>query len=335
MKRAYVIVLGLLLAATAAAAAWRFPPWGAQERPARIVASGTVEATEVLLSFRMLGVLSERPVDEGDAVGKGDLVAALDARETEARLQEARAAARVAQARLAELKSGYRSQEVAQAEAEVRRREANLANAREEARRSKVLYEGGAISRERFDRDQTTARIAEAQHRAALERLAMLREGHRKEQIAAAAAELERAQAAVRAAESVLEDMQVHSPIEGIVTRTHAEPGETVGAGRPIVSITRLSRPWVRVYIPEGAIGAVTLGAPATVEVDSFPGRRFRGSVTYVASEAEFTPKNVQTQEERVKLVFAVDVRVENPEGVLKPGMPADVHITRVTDPVR
>lgn len=329
MKRTYVMLVALLLAGSAAIAAWKFPPWSAEEPSPHIVASGTVEATEVLVSFRMLGLLNERPVAEGDPVTRGDVVAALDPREAEARLAEAKAALRAARARLAELRGGYRPQEVAQAQAEVRRTAANLANAREEAQRSRVLFEGGALSRERYERDQTASRIAEAQHEAAQERLAMLREGYPKERVSAAEAEVLRTQATVRAAETVLEDMQARSPINGVVTRTHAEAGETVGAGRPIVSVARLHDPWVRVYIPESMIGEVTLGATAYAQVDSFPGRRFAGTVTYVASQAEFTPKNVQTQEERVKLVFAVDVRVENPEGVLKPGMPADVYITR------
>ena len=116
-----------------------------------------------------------------------------------------------------------------------------------------------------------------------------------------------------------------------MVTRTHAEAGETLGAGRPVVTVTDISKPWVRVYIPENKIGKVRLGAVAKIKVDTFPNREFAGRVSYVSSQAEFTPKNVQTQEERVKLVFAVNVTLDNRDGTLKPGMPADVTITPQT----
>ena len=121
--------------------------------------------------------------------------------------------------------------------------------------------------------------------------------------------------------------MQLQAPRAGTVTRTHAEPGETLAAGRPVLTLTDLARPWVRVYIPEHEIGRVRLGAPATITVDSHPGESIDGRVRYVAPQAEFTPKNVQTKEQRVKLVFAVDVEAANARGILKPGMPADVRI--------
>ena len=128
------------------------------------------------------------------------------------------------------------------------------------------------------------------------------------------------------AARVAWEDLQVKSTVAGVVTRTHAEVGETLGAGRPVVTVTDISKPWVRVYIPENQIGKVRLGAAAKIKIDTYPDREFAGRVSYVSSQAEFTPKNVQTQEERVKLVFAVNVTLDNRDGTLKPGMPADVY---------
>jgi len=129
--------------------------------------------------------------------------------------------------------------------------------------------------------------------------------------------------------------LQVTSPIEGVVARKHAEVGETLGAGRPVVTVSDISRPWLRVYIPENQIGKVRLGAAARIKVDTFPDREFDGRVSYVSSQAEFTPKNVQTQEERVKLVFAVNVTVDNQDGTLKPGMPGDVYISAAGEAAR
>ena len=183
------------------------------------------------------------------------------------------------------------------------------------------------MSRQRRDRDETAAAVAQEQHRAAGERLKLLQSGFRKEAVAAARAQVAEARAAVEASGVALEDLQAKSTTDGTVTRKHAEVGEVLAAGRPVVTVTDLSRPWVRVYIPENQIGKVRLGAPARIRIDTFPDREFAGRVSYVSSQAEFTPKNVQTQEERVKLVFAVNVSAENQDGSLKPGMPADVTI--------
>lgn len=326
MKRWRLLVpAGVLAVAGGLAWVWNLNAQGPRDDV--LMASGTVEATEVVISFRMPGILRERPVDEGDAVRQGDLLAALDQREAAARLRQAEAAVTYSRARLQELEAGYRPQEIAEAQAQVIQAQAHLGNLRDEARRAEALYQDRAISRRQRDRDVTAARVAEGQYQAARERLALLREGYRHESIAAARAQLEEAQAAAAVAQSVLDDMTIVSPMAGVVTRTHAEVGETVAAGRAVLTVNDLARPWVRVYIPESSIGKVRLGTQAEVRVDSFPGRAFLGRVTYVAAQAEFTPKNVQTQEERVKLVFGVDVRVDNPDGALKPGMPADVYL--------
>lgn len=268
------VVLGVLaVAGVAAVAGWVV--FSREVPNDRLFASGTVEATEVALAFRVAGVLAKRPVDEGQRVKAGELVAVLDDREAAARLAQARAAVRSASA--------------------------NHWNLADQAKRSETLFEGGAVSQEQRDRDVTAANVAQA--------------------------ELRQAEAEERAARVAYDDARLYSPIDGVVTRTHVEVGETVAAGRPVATLTDLNKPWVRVYVPETAIGRVRLGSSADISVDSFPDRVFKGRVTYIASQAEFTPKNVQTQEERVKLVFAIDVTAENPDGRLNPGMPADVLI--------
>ncbi len=328
------LLLGLtLLFNLTPAQAWQWP-WSAAETEDRIAAAGTVEVTEVLISFPVTGTLDQRPPDEGDRVSRGDLVAQLDAREASASLVQAQASAAAAAARLREREAGYREEEIAQAQAGVAEAQAELDYRQAEAGRARALFKGGAISRKQMDLEQTAADTARQRQQSAREKLRLLHAGYRPEQIAAARAELEQANAAVLAAQVRLQDRKAVSPITGVVLRTHAEVGETLSAGRPALTIGDLASPWVRVYIPETHIGRIRLGSDAEVTVDSHPDRRFSGRVTYVASEAEFTPKNVQTQEERVKLVFAVDVRVENPEGILKPGMPADVVIHSPANPV-
>lgn len=332
-------VIPLLLSALAlvlnpgAADAWEWP-WSPKEDPDRILASGTVEVTEVLISFPVAGTLDQRLMDEGDAVRRGYPLASLDTREAVLSTIQAQASLSGASARLKELQAGYRREEIAQAEAAVAEARADLQYRRAEARRAEALFEADAISRQKLELEQTAADTAAQRYQSAREKLALLKAGYRPEQIAAAQAAMEEATAAALAARVRLSDREAVSPIDGVVLRTHAEPGENLAAGRPVLTVGDLASPWVRVYIPETHIGRIRLGSDAEVTVDSYPDRRFSGRVTYVASEAEFTPKNVQTQEERVKLVFAVDVRVENPEGILKPGMPADVVISSSADPV-
>ena len=322
-----IVIVGILALGVAAAALWYFMPWATQSDDGTVFASGTMDATEIAVSFRVPGILHSRPVTEGSRVKPGELLAALDERESVARLHQAEAAQQAAKARLKDLEQGYRPQEIAEARAQTGQAHANLANLEEEARRSEALFLGGATSQQRRDKDRTAATVATEQHRAAQERLKLLQSGYRPETINTARAQLDEVQAAVEAARVAREDLQVKSPVEGVVTRTHAEAGETLGAGRPVMTVTDISKPWVRVYIPENKIGKVRLGAVAKIKVDTFPDREFDGRVSYVSSQAEFTPKNVQTQEERVKLVFAVNVTLDNRDGTLKPGMPADVYI--------
>lgn len=295
--------------------------------PGVVEASGTIEVIEVRIAFRMPGILAARPLREGDGVSRGQLVAALDTRELEARLREAAAAVDVARSTLQDLESGFRPEEIAQAEAAVRELQIQLANLREQAQRSKDLYPTGGVSKDKLDADTTAANAAAARLAATQERLKLVRAGYRSEQIEGARARVAQAEAAVATLRVQLEDASAHAPVAGVITRTHAEVGETVGAGQPVATLAELARPRLRVYIPESVIGRIKLGAAANVMVDAYPQRLFPGTVSFVSSQAEFTPKNVQTREERVKQVFAVDVQMENNDGTLKPGMPADVAI--------
>lgn len=298
-----------------------------QDPAVKLEASGTIEVTEVRISFRMPGTLLQRPVEEGDMVAKGEPVAVLDDREISARLQEAAAGVRAVKAELEELESGYRHEEVARAEAMVREAEVQARNNASVAQRSRFLFAKGGVSREQRDRDVAMALASASRLQSAQEELAMLQHGHRKEKIAAAQARYEQALAMMNTLRVTQADMRVVSPIDGVVTRTHAEVGETLAVARPVATIAELSKPMLRVYVPERYIGRIRMGSAAEVAIDAFPEKRFPGHVSFISSEAEFTPKNVQTREERVKLVFAVDIALENPDAFLKPGMPADAWI--------
>lgn len=326
-NRTFIIILSVLALLSIFALLWKFGPWRIQPEEDALAVSGTLEATAVDISFRIPGMLADRHVFEGDTVKKGDLLAELDKRDAEARLRQAGAAASAAEAKLKDMEQGYRSQEIAEMEAQAEQARINWINLKEEAKRSKTLFAGGAISRQRLDRDVTAADMAEAQLKATQNRVTLLRTGFRENIIKAASAQLEEALAFRDTIAVALMDHYAKSPLDGVVSRTYLETGEMVAAGRPVLTVTNLDHPWVRVYIPEKEIGKVLLGSKASVKVDSFPEKEFTAKVSFISPEAEFTPKNVQTQEERVKLVFAVNVTVENPGGELKPGMPADVTI--------
>jgi HlyD family secretion protein len=296
--------------------------------PNALVASGTVEATDAQLGFQASGRIVEIAVREGDAVKGGALLASLDRAEAEARRRQSEAQLAAAQARLSELERGFRSEEVAQAKAELDAARERLAEAERELDRSQTLFDGGAVSREAHEQATLARDVARSAHSRAEEGFRMLERGHRREQVDAARAQVAEAEAHLAAAEAALRNLIIEAPFDGVVTVRHREPGEVVAAGAAVLTVMNPDDRWVRIYVREDRTGAVALGAKATIKSDTFPDKSYEGEVTFVASEAEFTPKNVQTTEERVKLVYAVKVSVRGDAAhELKPGVPADVEL--------
>ncbi|MEW5702339.1 MAG: HlyD family efflux transporter periplasmic adaptor subunit [Candidatus Zixiibacteriota bacterium] len=295
---------------------------------ANLAASGTVEAVEAQLGFPVPGRLTRVMVREGDTVAIGATLAELDMTEAEARRGQAAAQVDAARALLTELETGSRAEEVAQARAARQTAQERRNDAQRDWERTKTLYDGGATSREALDKARVLLDVAENQLTYAEEQLRLVESGPRQERIAAQRAQVTQSEAALRAAESVLQNMAIRAPFAGVVTVRHRDPGEVVPAGSPVLTLLDRNDRWVRIYIPEDQIGSVRIGQAATITTDTHPEKRYRGAVTTVASEAEFTPKTVQTARERVRLVYAVKVRIlDDPEYELKPGMPADVRL--------
>ncbi len=292
----------------------------------RITASGTVEATETDLGFQVPGRIDSITVHEGDAVRAGDTLAWLDRTELRAHEAAVLAQARAAQARLIELEHGSRPQEVAQGRAAVDAATQQLSEAEKNLDRAKRLFAGGAISQAQLDRAQTARDVSAAQATSAKEQLALLEQGPRKETIAAQRDVAHQAAAAVRQAQATLRNAVIIAPVNGVVTVRHREPGETVAAGQPVVTIINPDDRWVRIYVREDQVGRLALGQDATITADAYPGRTYGGRVIYISNEAEFTPRSVQTTAERVKLVYRVKVQiVRDSTEDLKPGLPADI----------
>jgi HlyD family secretion protein len=326
VKKKALVPVVLLLAIAAGVTAW----WILRPRPAEGVleASGTVEATDGQIGFEAAGTIDRILVHEGDRVTAGQLLAELDRREMEARRRQAEAAVAAARAHLADLEEGFRSEEVEEARAAVAAAEDHLEDAERDLQRTDKLYQGGAVPKEALDKASLAREVADSQLKQARERLRLLESGYRRQQIVAQRSQLDQAQAAVEALDVALALRSLKAPFAGIVTVKHREPGEVVAPGSPVVTLLDPDDRWVRIYVREDAIGAVHLGGDATIRSDTFPDKRYPGEVTFVATEAEFTPKNVQTQEERVRLVYAVKVRITGDSDYeLKPGMPVDVFL--------
>jgi HlyD family secretion protein len=353
-------------------------------------ASGRIEVTEVNVSSKVTGRVTALHVDEGSDVKAGQLIAELEGEELEAQLRQARAALQSAEARLLQaritlevepttvrtqirqaeenlqaaderlrmLKAGFRTQEVEEGRANLRQAQARLEIARLTRDRFRGLLADGAIARQDLDRAETDFEAAEAAVRAASQRLNMLEEGSRAEDIRMAQAERDRAAAALEAAranaatvdlrqqdvrvaeaavheaqanirrlETQVAELKVFAPLDATVLTKAVEAGEVVAAGKPLVLLGDLDHPWIKIYVPETQLGKVRLGAAARVLVDSFPNQPFQGTVSWISDQAEFTPKNVQTAEERVNLVYAVKITIKNAERKLKAGMPADAEL--------
>ncbi len=289
--------------------------------------SGNIEATTVELSFKIPGRVLERPLDEGETVRAGQLVARLDSEDLRHEVAARRAEVDAAKAALAELEAGYRKEEIAQADAALRRIEADARRIKTDFARQQALYRREVISRREFDASRASYEESLASVREAKERLAMLRKGPRIEDIDQARARLRDAEAILDLAKTRLAYATLVSSVSGLVLSKNIEPGEQVAAGTPVVTVGMLDEVWVRAYISETDLGRVKVGQKAWVTTDTYPGRKYPGYISFISSEAEFTPKNVQTEKERVKLVYRIKIVISNPNMELKPGMPADGEI--------
>lgn len=292
--------------------------------PHVIYVSGNMEITQVDVSFKIAGRMTERFVDEGDIVKKDQHVALLELTDLEQQAAERRAELKAAEDSLLELKNGYLPEEIAQAAAKVDQAFADLEKQKADFQRQTQLLQRAVISQREFDSSKATYDSSEARYVDALEYYTLLKNGTRYEKIAQGEARVQQAIESLALAETMVSYAYLHSPLTGWVLSKNVEPGEVVSAGTPVVTVGNLEDIWLRAYIDETDLGKINLSQDVTITTDSYPGKEYRGKITFISNEAEFTPKNVQTQKERVKLVYRIKVTVLNPHLELKPGMPAD-----------
>jgi HlyD family secretion protein len=302
-------------------------------------ASGYVEATEVRVAPEVGGRVTELAVAEGDRVAVGSVIAKLDTADTRLAIQRARAERDQASAGLRLLQAGARPEEIRQAaaevqtaEADVKAAEAELQAATSDLERFEALLRSNSGSQKQRDDAATRKKVAEARvaaaaqrRRAASEALSRLKAGARVEEIAAARAKVAAADAQIASLEKDLSDAVLTAPVAGIVTSKLIDAGEIVAPRTPIVVITDLDRAWANVYVDEPVVPRLKLGQKMVLITDA--GDRLDGTITFISPKAEFTPRNVQTAEERSRLVYRIKVTADNREGILKSGMPVEAEL--------
>jgi HlyD family secretion protein len=292
-----------------------------------ITASGTIEAIEVNVASKVGGQVMELAVDEGARVAAGDRIAVVDHATLDIQLRQAEAGVDLARAQLVLLRNGARREDIQQAESALKQADANAQVAADDARRMRELARTGSVTPKQKDDAEARLTVAQAQQAAAVEALRKIRTLARPEEILAAEARLAQAVAGADLLAKTIADCAVIAPAGGIVTHKAMEAGELVTPGATIVTLSELDSVYVMIYVTEKELGRVRLGDAAEVRIDAYPDKAFTGKITYISPEAEFTPKNVQTKDDRVKLVFGIKVEIENRDGRLKPGLPADATI--------
>jgi HlyD family secretion protein len=375
MKRR--VILGVAALAILIVAGWLIHSCANSKNS--FVYSGTVETREIQIGSKIGGRVTQVLVEEGQAVKAGTLLVQFEFDDVKAqraqaqaqleqaqadyqRLQrgnrpediaQAQANAQMQRAMLDAAQNGPRSQELQQAQADYAAASADAINAQTNFERMETLVRGDTISRQQYDNAKatrdSTAQKAESLHqrlallqegtrkedlRAAQERYHqaqaasdLMQRGYRKEDIDAGRAKMDEARARVDQLDVQLKEAELYAPADGLVQTVSVRTGDLVGPGKIVVTMLESSQLWVKVYVPETDLAAVRVGQSAHVEVDSLQGRSFTGHVQEIAAQAEFLPRNVQTRDDRQHQVFGTKVRVDNSDGALKSGMSATVRL--------
>jgi HlyD family secretion protein len=326
MKRRLPIFIVLLLAV--AAAVYFYPRFERKPAPQnQLLVSGNIEAHESLVGFKVSGRIVDLPVEEGQWVDSGTLLARVDDADYKQKVDIGEAAVHVSQSNLALLLAGTREQDVKAAQQNMLDAQADLAQKKLDADRAQRLFSRDAIAAQDRDRAETAYKRAGAVYQAAKQRYDEAVEGPRKEDIAIARSNVKEARANLGLSRVNLSYTTLRAPDAGVITVRQAELGEVVSPGTPVVTLADLDHVWLRVYIAETDLGRSRWGQDAAIHTDSFPNKTYHGRISFISSNAEFTPKSVQTYKERVTLVYRIKIDVDNPNHELKPGMPADAEI--------
>jgi HlyD family secretion protein len=297
------------------------------EEDGRLAASGTIETIDITVSPLVSGPIVRLPAREGASVHRGETLAVIDASDLELQRAQLLAALDITRAQYEQLRNGPRSEDIAQAVAMERQAQATLDMAIDDLRRLEGSYAAGGIAEKAVADARKRVEVARQAHQSARLAVDRLRQGSRREELRAGSAREAQAAAQLEALEKKIDDCVVRAPADGVLTTVGVDEGEFAAAGGALMTISRTSDVELTVYVAEKDLGRVRLGQRADLTVDAYEGRHFNGRVTYISPEAEFTPKNVQTKDDRVKQVFEVRISAPNPDGALKAGLTADARL--------
>lgn len=292
-----------------------------------IISSGTIESTNVTVSSKSQGQIKRLLVDEGTPVKTGDLLVEIDHDLLDIQLRQAEANIEQSNAQLRLLIAGSRKEDIKQSEDQLSQSKINLNQAKLDLDRNKALYESNTITKKQLEDAQTKYDLTSSQFNAASENLQKIKRISRPEEIEQARATVKRNIAASDLLKQNIQDCKVYSPVNGIVSKKYVEAGEIVNINSSLIKVSDLETVNLMIYVNETELGKVKLGQTADITTDTYKDKVYKGKIIFISPEAEFTPKTIQTQDERTKLVFGVKIEIPNSQFELKPGMPADSKI--------
>ena len=293
----------------------------------RIEASGNIEATNITISSQVAGEVQAIYKDEGSFVKTGDTILVIDPINYKLKLDEAVSTLKSVQAQYSLLKNGARKEDINMSESAYKQAEINYLQAEKDKERFDNLYSSKSITRKQYEDALNKYEISLAQFNSAKENLKKLQNLARPEELNQAEANVNRVTANIEQLKKNLNDCYVTAPSNGFIVKKFVEKGEYTGLLANLARLTDLSVVELVIYVSETDLAKVKLGQDAEITGDTYPDKKYNGKVTYISPEAEFTPKSIQTKDERTKLVFAVKISIPNPGLELKPGMPADASI--------
>jgi HlyD family secretion protein len=324
------IIVALALIAAGSVGAWLWTTYSSST-DGPLVLQGNVEVRQVNLAFKVAGRIATLAVDEGATVIAGQKLASLEKVYFEDTLRQVRAQREQAAANLTKMEAGNRPEEIAQAEANVIYREALLLNAQQTRDRADALLKTASGTQKTYDDAIAGQRQADAQLNSARQALRLMKAGFRQEDIEAARGQLAEKDAAVLVAKRQVTDADLIAPSPGIVLSRVRETGAIVNAGETVFVLSLNSPVWVRTYVSEPDLGRIRPGMEVELRSDTPGAKLIKGRIGFISTSAEFTPKTVETRELRTALVYRVRILADDPDGMLRQGMPMTV--TAATGP--
>lgn len=289
-----------------------------------ITATGTIESTSVNITSRLAGPVTGIYFSENEDVIKGDLIAEQERNDLHAQRERDALTVTKAEMALTDLLSGAQFEEISSAQSAVNIASEKAKNVERDYLRVKSLYDEGGLSKVEYEKYQTQYEVSKNELESAKAKLNLIKSGARSAQIAMAETEIERSKAVLSASDAMLSDLKLYSPISGTVISKNYEVGEYIQPGASIITVANLKDLWIKVYIPTDDLPKIKLGQKVTFTVSGID-TIFNGTVESIADEGEFTPKTIQTKNERTNVVFQIKIKINSNQGILKPGMPADV----------